>query len=260
MTNRSGHTASGIPGENPARHGRRTCTRIMCGVVASPATRCQRKLTCPRRTRRDRFVACRPPDAARAAAPRSASRRGRQRRHVSVLRPRPRRRRGVSRLRGRAGRRRVAQPGRSAKRLISPSCWWWSCDRRRRAGAGVPGTVGRQTAIEHTAPDVVARVTDAKTPSRRAISHRRRRAAAGSVATTPPEGGYADFDPVASLPWAMAIGRAWALDAVLTRIDVGRVSATGWSISAARRAAATASSRRAGTSAGSTRRTPAGSR
>ena len=47
------------------------------------------------------------------------------------------------------------------------------------------------------------------------------------LATTPPEGGFTDFDPVASLPWAMAIGRAWASDAVLTRIDVGRVSATG---------------------------------
>jgi hypothetical protein len=47
------------------------------------------------------------------------------------------------------------------------------------------------------------------------------------LATTPPEGGFADFDPVASLPWAMAIGHAWASDAVLTRIDVGRVSATG---------------------------------
>ena len=31
----------------------------------------------------------------------------------------------------------------------------------------------------------------------------------------------------ASLPWAMAIGRAWASDAVLTRVDVGRVSVMG---------------------------------
>ena len=32
------------------------------------------------------------------------------------------------------------------------------------------------------------------------------------LATTTPEGGFTDFDPVASLPWAMAIGRAWASD------------------------------------------------
>lgn len=43
----------------------------------------------------------------------------------------------------------------------------------------------------------------------------------------PPPGGFADFDPVAGIPWAMAIGRAWASDAVLSRIDVGRVAATG---------------------------------
>jgi hypothetical protein len=42
----------------------------------------------------------------------------------------------------------------------------------------------------------------------------------------PPEG-YAVFQPVAALPWAMTIARAWASDAVLTRIDVGRVSSTG---------------------------------
>lgn len=47
------------------------------------------------------------------------------------------------------------------------------------------------------------------------------------LSAPPPHGGFTDFDPVASLPWAMAIGRAWASDAVLTRIDVGRVSATG---------------------------------
>ena len=43
----------------------------------------------------------------------------------------------------------------------------------------------------------------------------------------PPAGGFADFDPVASIPWAMSIGRSWASDAVLTRVDVGRVAATG---------------------------------
>lgn len=48
-----------------------------------------------------------------------------------------------------------------------------------------------------------------------------------TVETPPPPGGYAAFEPVAALPWAMAIGRAWAEDAVLTRIDVGRVSSSG---------------------------------
>lgn len=48
-----------------------------------------------------------------------------------------------------------------------------------------------------------------------------------TVNTPPPPGGFADFDPVAALPWAVAIGRAWAADAALTRIDVGRVAATG---------------------------------
>lgn len=47
------------------------------------------------------------------------------------------------------------------------------------------------------------------------------------VDTAPPPGGFATFDPVASLPWAMSIAHAWAPDAVLTRIDVGRVSSTG---------------------------------
>lgn len=48
-----------------------------------------------------------------------------------------------------------------------------------------------------------------------------------TVDTPPPPGGYAAFEPVAALPWAMAIGRAWAEDAVLTRIDIGRVSSSG---------------------------------
>ncbi len=47
------------------------------------------------------------------------------------------------------------------------------------------------------------------------------------VDVAPPPGGYAAFEPVAALPWALTIGRAWAADAVITRIDVGRVSATG---------------------------------
>jgi len=48
-----------------------------------------------------------------------------------------------------------------------------------------------------------------------------------TVDTAPPPGGFAAFEPVAALPWAMAIARAWAADAVLTRIDVGRVAGTG---------------------------------
>jgi hypothetical protein len=43
----------------------------------------------------------------------------------------------------------------------------------------------------------------------------------------PPPGGFADFDPVAGIPWATSIGRAWAADAVLSRVDVGRVAVTG---------------------------------
>jgi hypothetical protein len=48
-----------------------------------------------------------------------------------------------------------------------------------------------------------------------------------TVDVTPPPGGYGAFEPVTALPWALTIGRAWAADAVVTRIDVGRVSATG---------------------------------
>lgn len=47
------------------------------------------------------------------------------------------------------------------------------------------------------------------------------------VDAAPPPGGVSSFDPVAALPWAMSIAHAWAPDAVLTRIDVGRVSSTG---------------------------------
>lgn len=47
------------------------------------------------------------------------------------------------------------------------------------------------------------------------------------VDVPPPPGGFASFEPVAALPWAMDIAKAWASDAELTRIDVGRVAATG---------------------------------
>jgi hypothetical protein len=43
----------------------------------------------------------------------------------------------------------------------------------------------------------------------------------------PPPGGFDAFEPVAVLPWAMDIAQAWASDAVLTRIDIGRVDTTG---------------------------------
>ena len=43
----------------------------------------------------------------------------------------------------------------------------------------------------------------------------------------PPPGGFDGFDPVAGIAWATTIGSAWAKDAALTRIDVGRVAATG---------------------------------
>lgn len=43
----------------------------------------------------------------------------------------------------------------------------------------------------------------------------------------PPPGGFDSFDPVAGIAWAITIGRAWAADATLTRVDVGRVAATG---------------------------------
>jgi hypothetical protein len=48
-----------------------------------------------------------------------------------------------------------------------------------------------------------------------------------TVDAAPPPGGFANFDPVTSLPWATSIAHAWAPDALLTRIDVGRVSSTG---------------------------------
>lgn len=44
---------------------------------------------------------------------------------------------------------------------------------------------------------------------------------------TAPPTAWAAFDPVAGLDWAMAIGRAWRDDAVLTRIDVSRLTPAG---------------------------------
>jgi hypothetical protein len=122
-----------------------------------------------------------------------------------------------------------AQPSRAAKRLIVAIVL--VVVAVIVAGALVPAFLGlwvARTAIEHTAPEFVARVTDAKTPIPPGDLASAPQGGGWKVlATTPPEGGFTDFDPVASLPWARAIGRAWASDAVLTRIDVGRVSATG---------------------------------
>lgn len=42
-----------------------------------------------------------------------------------------------------------------------------------------------------------------------------------------PPGGFAAFDPVAGLPWALAIAQAWSADARLTRIDVNRLRPDG---------------------------------
>ena len=95
----------------------------------------------------------------------------------------------------------------------------------------VPAYLGlrmAQTAVALSSTDVVARPTDGKRPIQPGDLASAPEGSGWEVlATTPPAGGFTDFDPVASLPWAMAIGRAWASDAVLTRVDVGRVSATG---------------------------------
>jgi hypothetical protein len=99
------------------------------------------------------------------------------------------------------------------------------------ASAVVPALLGlriAKMAIEQTMPDVTARLNDYKRPIAPVDLASAPQGSGWKVlATSPPVGGFADFDPVASLPWAMAIGKAWASDAVLTRIDVGRVSATG---------------------------------
>jgi hypothetical protein len=99
------------------------------------------------------------------------------------------------------------------------------------AGALVPAFLGlrlAQTAVGLSSADVRTRLNEGKRPIEPADLALAPQGGGWKVlATTPPAGGFTGFDPVASLPWAMAIGRAWASDAVLTRIDVGRVSATG---------------------------------
>jgi hypothetical protein len=43
----------------------------------------------------------------------------------------------------------------------------------------------------------------------------------------PPAGGYASFDPVDQLPWALRIAQAWSKDARLDRIDASRIRPDG---------------------------------
>lgn len=89
-----------------------------------------------------------------------------------------------------------------------------------------------------TALEVTTRVQEATTAAQNRAAERNRPLALAELGTfteyawrpvdaPAPPGGFASFDPVAALPWAMTIARAWAPDAVLTRIDVGHVSATG---------------------------------
>lgn len=47
------------------------------------------------------------------------------------------------------------------------------------------------------------------------------------IAATPPPGGFAAFEPVAGLPWALAIAQVWSRDAKLERLDVDRVRPDG---------------------------------
>jgi hypothetical protein len=47
------------------------------------------------------------------------------------------------------------------------------------------------------------------------------------VNAPPPPGGWTAFDPVAGVPWASDIARAWAPDARLTRIDLGLIAGDG---------------------------------
>jgi hypothetical protein len=47
------------------------------------------------------------------------------------------------------------------------------------------------------------------------------------VNASPPPGGWTKFDPVANVPWASEIAKAWASDAQLQRIDLGLVAGDG---------------------------------
>lgn len=117
----------------------------------------------------------------------------------------------------------------------------------RRAGGAVIGSILAIVAAVvglglflayRTARQVTSTVQDATAAVRARTAESRRPIGLADLATLtdagwkaldapPPPGGFTAFEPVAALPWAMTIGRAWAADAALTRIDVGRVSATG---------------------------------
>ena len=101
----------------------------------------------------------------------------------------------------------------------------------------VPTAVGLYVAYRATT-EVTTRVRETTDAVRQQVADRNRPLALTELGTiaeyawkvvdaAPPPGGFASFDPVAALPWAMSIAHAWAPDAVLTRIDVGRVSSTG---------------------------------
>lgn len=101
----------------------------------------------------------------------------------------------------------------------------------------VPTAVGLYVAYRAT-NEVTTRVRETTDAVRQRVAERNRPLALTELGTlteyawkpvdvAPPPGGFASFDPVAALPWAMSIAHAWAPDAVLTRIDVGRVSSTG---------------------------------
>jgi hypothetical protein len=47
------------------------------------------------------------------------------------------------------------------------------------------------------------------------------------VEVAPPAGGYALLDPVAQIPWALAIAQGWAKDACLARIDASGIAPHG---------------------------------
>jgi hypothetical protein len=95
----------------------------------------------------------------------------------------------------------------------------------------VPAIMGiwiAKTAIERTVPGVRDRIDEGTgTVAPADLATLSQGGGWKTLQVSPPSGGFADFDPVASLPWAMAIGRAWASDAVLTRVDIGKVAASG---------------------------------
>ena len=176
---------------------------------------------------------------------------GRQRRDVPVLRPRPRRHGDVSRLGLGAGR----HPEHAAEPVGEPHhrchrAGGGGHDRRRRAGPGLPGPAhgaDRGRTQQHRCRGAAHRRQAANPAGRSRVGATGRRL----------EG--AGDDAAGRRLRRLRSGRVAAVGdghrprlgirRRADRIDVGRASATGSSISAARRAAATASSRRAGTSA-----------